>query len=407
MRWLLIIPGLLVVALFAAYKMAISYPGRTYHAWINQQKWNRYYTIENFKPLFLKSPGITEIGTYQEDFEQLWKNFPLRNSLIPLPIRHPLFLTFPIIEMRKKGDTPQVGISISNPNGREISRVYTLPTGLYQDHSQSQELFRLPYFRKKIQQYQLDQVWQDVFSKEIDGNSKGIDNMLYDLYILHLRSKLLPAETIRYGLLKEGKQALVELSSRDKDYMIELVLSQQNGNIYSYVLRTEKENKNSQILRSKFLQTISFTPIDQAMGRVLYTEFKSLNFARQVEQEGMQHLFAAWSQDIDNIELLKELIFYLERGKRTSNQLQPIYRFTLLKYGKTFTTRSLFSEAEDPAIALQRKIEIESMEKRLQMEKGVKKIPDNPELTPEEKMNLYLKRAKEADGSDKDEMTIH
>src|SRR5690606_23924112 len=120
-----------------------------------------------------------------------------------------------------------------------------------------------------------------------------------------------PNGTLRYGLLQDDK-AVIEIASKDLDYIVEIIMNYDRGNIYSYILKTEKNKDESRKLRSKFLESITFAPADPAMGKFLYTEFKQLNFARQVDQEGMLFLFSAWSQEMEKVDLLKEMIFYLE-----------------------------------------------------------------------------------------------
>jgi hypothetical protein len=309
--------------------------------------------------------------------------------------------------LRGKTVAPQLGVILHDAKGREISRVYTLPNRLYQDQSQGQELFKLPYVRNRLLNKGLNQIWKDIFSYEILVKPKTNDEMIYDLYILHLRSKMLPPETVRYGLIKEGKQALIELTSQDKDYMVELVLNQDSGSIFSYIIKTEKENLESRKIRAKFLETITFSPVDEDIGRLLYTEFKQLNYARQIDQEGMLYLFSAWSQQPENVELLKEMIYYLERGDNTKKQLAALYAFAFKKYGKTFTSRKDVMETEDPELALQRKIEIEERENRKAAEENKGKAPPAPELTPDEKMNIYLKKAKEDKAKPVEDMTVY
>lgn len=406
MRWLLGFFLLLGLSLFGGYVFLKGYPYRLYSNWVQGQDWNIYYSIPNYSKSLLKPSALSDIPPYKEDYVQLWKSFPLRNSLIPLPTRHPLFITVPIIELKDKSEPPHVGISILSSNGRELSRVFTLPTSLTQDHTHGQELFKLPFVRNRILKKDLDQVWKDVFTHKIEMKSKNLDEMIHDLYILHLRSKLLPPQTVKYGLLKDGK-AMIELESEDKDYIVELIMNQQAGRIYSFVLKTEKRSIESQKLRSKFLESIAFTPIDSAMGRLIYTEFKQLNFARQVDQEGMLYLFSAWTQEVESSELLKEMIFYLERGRNNSKQLKSIYKFALKKYGKTFTTRKIFSENEDPELVLNRRMEIEEIEKREQAARARIRPAETVDLSPEEKMNMYLKKAKEAGPTEKEDMTIH
>lgn len=406
MRWLLGFIFVVCLAVFGGYIFLKGYPYRLYSGWIEGKNWNRYYSIVGYRQSWLKPSGIEEIPPYKEDYGQLWRSFPLRNAQIPLPVRHPMFQTVPLVESTGEKNPPQIGISILAPSSRELSRIYTLPTQLAADHSQGQDLFKLPFVRNRILKLSPDKLWKDMFTYSIEVKSKSLDEMIYDLYILHLRSKTLPKETVRYGMTNKN-QALIELSSKDKDYMIELVLTHENGSIYSYVLRTEKNSDESKKLRAKFLDNISFSAIDPNMARILYTEFKGLNFARQVDSEGMLYLFSAWSQDLNNVEMLKETIFFLERGRTNSLQLKPLYTFALKHYGKTFTTRNIFGDHEDPNLALQRKIEIESIEKTHEALKEKEKPPVEPELTPDEKMNLYLKKAKETGPAKSDDMTIH
>ena len=407
MRWLVVILLIFLGVIGGAYMKLKSYPFEKYSDWIHGRGFDKFYEISNYHELFLAPTGLEEIPSYQEDYVQLWKEFPIRNTLISLPTRHPLFQTVPIIEMTSKTSVPHVGISFLNPKGREISQVFQLPNKIYNDHSQGQELFKLPYFRNRIRKKSLDNVWRDVFSHKIEVRKKSLDEMIYDLYILHLRSKLLPAQAIRYGLIQNGKQAMVELVTKDKDYIVELVMIFEAGNIFSYVLKTERNEPESLKLRAKFLNSISFTQQDESIGRILYTEFKQLNFARQVYQEGLLYLFAAWSQDTDNIEWLKEMIYYLERGKDTKKQLKSIYKYSYKRYRKTFSSRKDVEETDDPEIALQRNIELAEKDAQRKAESSKVVVPVTPELAPDEKINEFLKKAKENKIKENEEMIIH
>lgn len=406
MRWLLILLLILCGSLFGGYVLLKGYPYKLYSNWVTGKEWNKYYSLEGYRKDWLRPVEIQEVAPYKEDYAQLWKEFPLRDVRIPFPVRHPLYQTVPYLKVRNEKSTPVIGMVILNPNGREQSRVYTLPVHLLKDHTLGQDLFKLPFVKNRILKYDQDKIWKDIFTYNIVVKSKTLDEMIYDLYLLHLRSKILPEHTVRYGLLKDDK-ALVELSSKDKDYMIELVLTNHGGSIHSYILRTEVNYAESRKLRSKFLESITFAPIDPALGNFLYTEFKHLNFARQVDQEGMLYLFSAWSQDFQNTELFREMVFYLERGRNNSPQLRPLYAFALKYFGKTFTTKKIFSDHDDQNIVLQRKIEIEKIENAQAAAKEKEKAPVEVELTPDEKMNLYLRKAKEDGPLEKSDMTIH
>ena len=381
------------------------YPSVLYSKWMNGEGWNRYYEISNFRPLLLKPIPIDSIPEYKEEYPELWKDFPLRSTMLPLPVRHPFFTTVPILDFDKKAKSLHLGMSLSGPGGRENSRIYALPTGVQVDYTTGLDLFKLPYVKNRIVSKSAEELWKDVFTKALVTGDKPLDDMIYDLYLLYIRSKLLPKETIRYGLISGTSKAIMELESKDKDYIMELVMIQDRGSIYSHILRTEKNSEESRKLRSKFLTSISYSPTDTAMTRILYTEFKQLSFSRQVDQEGMLYLFSAWSQDTSNVDLVKEMIFYLERGSKYHKHLSTFYKYAYVKYGKTFTTRDVFTDQDEPEISLQRKIELEAIGKGFALKDKVN--DPGPELTPDERMNLYLKKAKEAAPAKKDEMTIH
>ncbi len=406
MRWIGVFLIVLAVSLGIATWLLWRYPTKLYTTWMNGEGWNKYYEISKFRPLLLRPLEPEPITEYKEEYPELWKDFPLRSTMLPLPVRHPFFVTVPILEYDKKFKSLQLGMSFLGPGGRENSRIYVLPSGVQKDYSTGLDLFKLPYVKNRIVSLSPDKLWTDIFTKTIEPKDKPIDEMIHDLYLLYIRSMILPQETLRYGIVPGKSTAIIELSSKDKDYIMEMVMIQEKGNLFTYVLRTEKNNEESRKLRSKFLSTITFSPTDTDMSRILYTEFKQLNFTRQVDQEGMLYLFSAWSQDTANVEILKEMIFYLERGSRYHKHLSTFYKYAYARYGKTYTTRDVFTDQDDNEIALQRKIELEAIGKG-QAAVREKINEPGPELTPDERMNMYLKKAKEAPVQKKDEMTIH
>lgn len=405
MRWMASIIAALIISLGLGGWMLWRYPGSLYLKWLSGEGYNRYYEIPNYRPLLLKPVALESVPEYKEEYPELWKDFPIRSMLIPLPVRHPFFNTVPILEYDRKSKAIHLGMTFVGATGRENSRLYALPVGFEQDYTSGAELFKLPYVKNRLVKVGPEELWKDVFTKVIVPERKSLDEMIYDLYLLYIRSKVLPRESKSYGLIPKSSTAIIGLDSKDKDYFMEMVMIQNRGSIYSYVLRTEKNSPESRKLRAKFLTSITFSPTDSVMARILYTEFKQLPFVRQVDQEGMLYLFSAWSQDTSSQELLREIIFYLERGSKYPKHLAPFYKYAFARYGKTFTTRDVFMDFIDSELALQRKIELEALSKRRDIKD---KIADpGPELTPDERMNLYLKKAKEALPKKKDEMVIH
>jgi len=410
MRWLLGTTILLVTLVIGVLLYINEWPTHQYSQWLKGRKYNTYYTVDDFDTKWLIPPSIESVPDYKEDYIQLWKPFPLANSMVPLPTRHPLYQIVPIVKLVSKDIAPILGMSFLGPDKRKISDLYTLPMQIFSNYSNDQELFKLPYAKNRIMAKSNEQVWKDIFTLKIEDKTKHIDEMIYDLYILHIRSKFFPKGTIRYGLLENSDHALVEVQSSDKDYRSEIVMMMGNGQIFSYLLVTEENRAESVKLRSKFLSEIKFRHTDQSIGNILYQEFKQLSFARQIDQEGLLYLFSAWTQDINNMNLLREMIQYLERSPYMGAQLKPLYSYSFKKYGKTFTTQildPLVAGQLDEELLLQQRIELEELKNRKNIEKEAAKPIEAPELTNQEQMELNLRKAKDKGSKSDSEMRVH
>lgn len=408
MRWLAGFLLLIALSLLGGYIFVKGYPYRLYSNWARGEGWNKYYMISSYRSQYLTPEDIDPVEEYREEFQQLWKPFPLRNSLIPLPVRHPLFRTVPIIQRYDSKSDPLIGMSILSAKGRELSNLYTVSARFLPDFSLGQELFKLPFARNRILKYDINQVWRDVYTKKIEVTSKDMEEMIYDLYLIHLRSEIIPQNAIKYGVIHDDI-AVLEIKSNDKDYKVEMINKLLNGQIYTYVLKTDLRESESKKLRSKFLNAINFSHVDNSMGDILYREFKQLPYNRQIDSEGMLYLFSAWSLDIKNENLMREMIFHLERGQHNELALVPLYRFSYVQYGKTFTSKNGDMDNLDPEIQLRRMIELD---KKAQMEKASAEktivVPDELEgLSKEEKMLLRLRKAKEMAPSETEDVTVH
>lgn len=411
MRLLLGITILLVTTILGVGLYIKEWPTHQYAQWIKGRKYNTFYWIDNFSDKLLVPPQSGEIPDYKEDYIQLWKPFPLVNSMVPLPTRHPMYQIVPIIKLASKEANPILGISFLGPDKRKITDLYTLPMELFDPQMRGQDLFKLPYAKNRIMKKKLEEIWHDLFTKKIVDEEKHIDEMIYDLYIIHLRSKFLPKNTMSYGIMEQTNHALIEVESADNDYRSEIVMMMGNGQIFSYLLVTELNRPESVKLRSKFLNEIKFRHTDNSIGPILYQEFKQLSFSRQIDQEGLTYLFSAWTQDPSNVNLVKEMINYLERSPYMGAQLRPLYSYSFRKYGKTFTAHKLDQltlDQLDEELLLQQKIELEEVKRRKQVELEASKPLPVPELSNQETMDLNLKRVKEAGPKkSKSEMRVH
>ncbi len=395
MKGLTVILLLLCVPLFGVYVAFEFLPYYTYNKVVKGEWSHELYMLKRWDKSFL-NPGVTRgSGEVSSSMSELWREFHLRDVVVPLPTGHTMYRTIPMISMLPGQVDPHLGIKFNGPSGREIARLYLLKSGSWSDQFESQKLFKLPLVRRVLMGKSSEEIFKDVFSKKIEGWDLPWQTMVYNLYILQLRSTLLPPGLLDYGSLTSEGMAFVELPSKNKDYRTEIVFSFDRGLLLSYLLVTERSNADSEDMRARFLQGINFRPSDPSLAPLIYKEFKQLSFIRQTDQEGMLYLLSAWSHKTEDVEMLKEMIYFLERGPKNGPQLKPLYRYVYDRYQKTFTTRDVGLDEDEPEIRLQRQIELEGMAERLKLQEKPKEAVVEEVVTPKERMDEYLRKARE------------
>lgn len=385
----------MAVPLAGIYVAATTLPYIFYNRLIEGKTSIDLYRLKRWDTHFLVPPKPAVMDKVPDDFSSLWKVFHLRDVIIPLPAGHPMFKTIPLLEVKPQNNEPLLGVLFRSPTGREMARVYLMSNGTWNDHMEEQGLFQLPVVLRELRKKTPEEVWKDLFTKDITGWELPWQQMAYNLYLLHLRSVILPKNLVNYYLLNDEKKALVEIESKNKDYRTEIVFEFDRGLLLSYLLVSEIGNTDSQDLRARFIDKISFRTTDKGLGSIIYNEFKQLPFNRQTDQEGMLYLFSAWSHDMQQTDMLKEMIYFLERGEKNQDQLKPLYRYAFTKYKKTFTSRDVGLEENDPDIKLQRRIELEAIADRKRVLEKAKEPKPAPPPTPKENMNNFLRRARE------------
>ncbi len=329
----------------------------------------------------------------------LWRQFQLRDVVVALPTGHPMFRTIPLIE-RPAEVRPTLGLLFQGPSGRDIARLYLMKSGTWSEELEAQKLFRLPLVRRVILSRDTATIWQDLFARDLRTKPESWQEMVYNLYLLHLRGVFFPPGIEGFGALKQGK-GFFELPSQNKDYRTEVVLQNEQGMVLSYVIVTERESVDSQELRGRFLGSIAFRVADPALAAIVYREFKQLSFNRQIDQEGMLYLLSAWSQTFDDQELLKEMIYFLERNPKNVPHLKALYRFGLAHYKRTFTTRAVGLESDSDDVRLQRLIELEEIQNREKLLERPRDRVSAPAPSKAQQLEDNLQRARQEKGADK------
>jgi hypothetical protein len=389
---LILILAVPVLAVFVAYR---TLPYYTYEQVI-KGKWSHdIFKLSRWEQKFL-TPG-PQLGTTElkDDFPGLWREFHLRDVVVPLPTGHPMFRTIPIIKIVDPDREPEMGVLFQGPTGREIARLYLLKSGSWNDQLEKQKFFQLPLVRRELKKKTPEEVWHDLFRRKVEGWDLPFSVMAYNLYLLHLRASILPVGFIDYGPLEGDGMAYVEIASKNKDYRTEIVFSFERGLLLSYLLISERNNVDSDEIRTRFLEGINFRTSDEMISPIVYKEFKQLTFNRQTDQEGMLYLFSAWSHQMEDVEMLKEMVYFMERGQKNGPQLKPLYRYIYDRYKKTFTTRDVGLDENDPDIRLQRQIELEANAERQRLQEKPKEAPKVVPITPRDRMDEFLRKARE------------
>jgi hypothetical protein len=204
---------------------------------------------------------------------------------------------------------------------------------------------------------------------------------------------MFPEKFINYALVDGTNTAIIELYSKNKDYVSELILTNNRGIIYSFILLTERNNNESKLVRYKLLNEVQFGGGSRRLSDILYREFKGLEYTEQVDQQGMLYLLSAWTHNTERSEYIKEMIVSLEKGTRNQRQLEVLYSFAMKKYGTTFTEKNIDDLNLEDNVLLQRNVELE---RKKELEDLASKVDvlEKPKLSQEEEMKIMLNKAK-------------
>jgi hypothetical protein len=321
-----------------------------------------WYQIKNFDQLYLTPTRYPYTISDEYSSENIWKKFQFKDVLIPMPYRNPLIQVIPIFG-DEKSKKFEIGFQFLNVKNQLVGEVHFMPNSIYNISSRGQKLFELPIAKALIRSKSASTIWSDLFSLEINNKKKKLDylDMIYHLYILHIRSQFIPKQAISYGHVGQQNIGIIRMEPANKDFTAELVLTMKQNIVYSYFILTKNDNPDGIEIRDRLLNEISFQAGNTYIGDINYREFKSLPLSKQTNQEGMLHLLSAWSNSDNKQALIAELIYYLEKGNMWA-QLQPTYLHAFKLYGKTLSKRSQLL-TDIPELILQKNIEIEDDKK--------------------------------------------
>ncbi len=322
-----------------------------------------YYHLKKHISHLLTPQKVGQYGKIDEQtaYQDRWNKYHFGDVLIPLPTENPLFTVVPLL--KNEGKKFSLGLELYNSVGQKISQIQFLENAFFNYSFVDQELFQIPIVEKTLQEISLQKMWRDLFNKDLQKLPTSYGEVIYGLYILHLRQNIFPENTIGFGTGPKEDVGVVEVNNANKDFSAELIMSNEAGVIYSYTLSVRKESQEAQKVRDYFYQKMDFQRGSRELSDIIYKEFKSLRYEQQAHQYGMLLLLSAWTHWTENKEFIRQMVELSEREKQNEKLLQVLYKFSLERYGTTFSQGLSNFKANEAEVELMRKIEIEQREK--------------------------------------------
>lgn len=363
----------------SAFTVAYILPHYYYHITINKNHQSNWYALEKYSPLLIKPSKGTQIKSQTMSNENLWQKFHMSTVNIPLPVRNPFYFVVPELIYNKKNKSTKFGITILNAEDRKLFEVYFLPSISFPNHLGAQEIFTLPLVENIIKQKSIKRIWEDVLTKNLDDWNISWQEMVYNLYLMYFRSKLFQDNIKSIKKIAKTTKGIVEINYKDLNFDAEIIYELRGSSLFSFIMLTRKDNEDARAIRNKYINETEYISSTPSLQDILLNEFKSLSYEEQVDHEGMLYLTSAWSHKMDNVEVIKKIIFYLERGYKNNKQLEPFYRYAYYRFNKIFSNRHIEELNLPDEIILKRNIELEeARNKQRDLIKEQQKVTPTP-----------------------------
>ncbi len=420
--------AILIITVGIGVNMLVSLPVHFYQEAITNGVESPYLNLKKLPKVFYQDSEykLSDAPWLYEDENQRWKVFHFVNFKVPFPIRHPLYLVVPEIKMMGKETKAGYKLLNNSDNKKVLFEFFDLDENELRLDFETQKLFQLPIFKNYILNKSVPSIWRDIFKmsftndpflKEFGFMEKAMfwkmpyQEMVYRLFILHMRMKVFPEDIIKYGFYDSNSLGIVEVVDKktelDKmsDQRDEIIFIR-NGNRYfrvkvAYVI----DDKIALTARDRILEKIALEPTTLNSSNRIFNEYQTLPYKRKIDQEGMVYLYNAWSHEQSRKEFMEKMIQFLERGKQDNSHLYGLYQYSFSKYGTNFSRRK-GNIKETQEEKLKRKIGQE-LEDKIYKEKQRNEVQTDGKFEDNDaQINFYLRQAKDAeeDTSEKEDV---
>lgn len=389
----------IVVILFFIVKKI---PSHFYHVAITSGVDSNYLKIPSFNQEFYTGNLIKSRNINFYPNSKRWKLFHFENFETYLPSHHPEFQIIPRLTYQYK--KTQVAIEFTDISGNLLVKIdfekpFKLPAPKY-----NHKIFELPVFKNYIQSISIEKIWKDIFSidlAKIQKSKASLKDMVYNLYILKLREKLIPNKLIKkINYIQETDIGFVEYNQNEEGKIIqdrygsESIFYYHNGLIYKVRIKYHKHVKNSQNLRDSFINFTRVRISHPDADLKLFAKYSNLSYRQKISREGLTYLYSSWTHVKNNREYIRLMIQFLERGNiRTRQALKSLYQYAYNRYGTSFShyIESLKETERERLKRLKHLEHLKNVKELSDLESNLKNQDDNKEEVIKYKIN----RAKE------------
>ncbi len=400
---LLLSLALPLILLFAGAFWLIKSPSFAYGFLMGADNFKGLVAQESLPDRY-KSPQFEEVQEGGIDMSN-WGVFQFLNFSLSLPSFDPSYIPAPVIKFIDKDNKKiQLGLEIYNLERIPLVSLYFLPPQLFNFKLSHSSFFEIPLVRYWIGKRDRQNIFKDLFSLDLSSSPKDYEELSYFIFIAELRLRSFPEKTKSFFYLKEKETGIIELTSTNASYRAEAFYTlASDGKVASYLLRTRLEYSEADQVRQNMIMNIKGASRGVGDVDLLYKEFKSLAFADKIIAKGFLILLSALSLDLGNEGLVREIIFYLEKGNAQMFQLEPLYNYSFEKFGTNYSNiPARLRENAERALMRRARLEREQEEERERdkLLNSVGKDPDLEEqevkkLSPEERIKYFLKKGRE------------
>ena len=340
--------------------------------------------------------------------EKNWKVFHFSNFEIPLPVENPVIQLYP--RMENLGKIESFGGFLNNYKGENYFSFITGRNFSFDYPIDGQKVFTLPIFKNFLEAIPKEKMFELVFNKDLDIKNLDVtkkikllrklwdisyQELVINLFILQIRNDIFPKNTKSFSWYSDKGYGVIELLGDNPGQYKEIIFMLVKGKIYSFEWQLSREELLSDNIRFRFLNTLKYKKSFPEAFIDAFNNYRELPLAKKISSTGFTILYSGLTHDSNNQNYLMAMVRDLKKGQGNEKYLQWLYDFGLRKFKvdlkidqSTIDAKRIEKEKAD-------KLEAELREAAKLKTRSPSSENGSSEATKEEKVQIFLKDAKE------------